>query len=498
MPEASCPKLYEINTRVWLREIGSALGRPATLDDVSDAELDHLASQGFGWIWLLGVWQTGETGRMVSATYAGWRNSFAEALHDLKDEDICGSCFAITGYAVHRTLGGDAALIRLRERMNRRGLRLMLDFVSNHTAIDHPWVSQRPELYVQGTAGDLTRAPEDFVRVLTERGPLILAHGRDPGFPVWPDVAQLNYGEPATGLAMTDELLAIAKLCDGVRCDMAMLVLPDIFRASWGIVTGPFWSKAIRRIRASYPDFLFLAEVYWQLERELLREGFDYVYDKGLYDRLRSQTARPVREYLRAASVDQRRLVRFLENHDEKRAAEAFPWDVHQAAAVLCYLAPGLRLFHQRQFEGRRKQLPVHLSRADAEPVNAAVSAFYDQLMSLLRKPVFQDGDWQCLDPDEAWPGNGSWNGFIGFQWTDRCGTVWIVAVNYQPCQGQCYLRCPGMACGPVILTDQMGAASYEREGGDLASRGLFLDMPGWSYHVFELTQPLSEPVGAG
>ena len=195
-----------------------------------------------------------------------------------------------------------------------------------------------------------------------------------------------------------------------------------------------------------------------------------------------------MRDHLRADPGHQRRLVRFLENHDEERAAGAFPWEVHRAAAVLCYLAPGLRLFHQGQFEGRAKHLSVHLSRAGAEPANPAVSAFYERLLDVLREPVFHEGDWRCLDPDEAWPGNGSRDGFIGFQWTGKCGARWIIAVNYQPCQGQCYLRCPGVAGGPVVLTDRLGSARHEREGGDLASRGLFLDMPAWGYHAFELT----------
>src|SRR5262245_48997471 len=137
---AHYPALYQINTRVWLTELSRALGRHATLDDIADAELDRVAEMGFDWVWFLSVWQTGDAGQRVSRSNPEWRHEFQQTLPDLREEDIPGSGFAITGYTVHRDLGGDAALNRLRERLRKRNLRLMLDFVPNHTGLDHPWV----------------------------------------------------------------------------------------------------------------------------------------------------------------------------------------------------------------------------------------------------------------------------------------------------------------------------------------------------------------------
>ena len=133
---------------------------------------------------------------------------------------------------------------------------------------------------------------------------------------------------------------------------MAMLVLPDVFERTWGIRPDPFWPKAIEAVRRGHPDFVFMAEVYWDLEWTLQQQGFDYAYDKRLYDRLREQTAGPVRAHLRAAPDYQDKLARFLENHDEPRAASTFAPEVHAAAAVLTYLSPGLRFFHQGQTRG--------------------------------------------------------------------------------------------------------------------------------------------------
>ena len=281
------PSLYQINTRVWLTELSRTLGRPATLDDIPDAELDRLAELGFDWIWFLSVWQTGPGAQQVSRNNPEWRREFQETLPDLREEDIAGSGFAITGYTVHQNLGGDAALARLRERLRKRGLKLMLDFVPNHMGLDHPWIEDHPDYFIQGTEHDLASAPQNYTRVKRQGGDLILAYGRDPYFSGWPDTLQLNYANPATQEAMIGELVKIAGQCDGVRCDMAMLVLPDVFERTWGQRAPLFWPTAIQRVREHVPGFLFMAEVYWDLEWTLQQQGFDYAYDKRLYDRLR-------------------------------------------------------------------------------------------------------------------------------------------------------------------------------------------------------------------
>ena len=196
------PSLYQIDTRVWLTQLSQTLGRRATLDDVPDAELDRLARMGFDWIWLLSVWRTGKVAQQISRTNPEWRHEFEETLPDLREEDIGGSGFAIAGYTVHPDLGGDAALARIRQRLRERGLRLMLDFVPNHTGLDHHWVEDHPEYYVAGAEADLSREPHNYGSARRKQGDLVLAYGRDPYFPGWPDTFQLNYGNPATQAAM--------------------------------------------------------------------------------------------------------------------------------------------------------------------------------------------------------------------------------------------------------------------------------------------------------
>jgi hypothetical protein len=270
---------------------------------------------------------------------------------------------------------------------------------------------------------------------------------------------------------------------------MAMLVLPDVFERTWGIRSQPFWPKATQRVRQQAPDFCFMAEVYWDLEWTLQQQGFDYTYDKRLYDRLRDGHARPVREHFWAGLDYQDKLARFLENHDEPRAATAFRPGVHEAAALITYLAPGLRFFHQGQFEGRKKRISPHLTRAPEEPVDQNLERFYDRLLAVLRKPLVRDGQWQLLECQPAWEGNGSCDSFIAFAWHGPGPAHLLVAVNYAHEPSQCYVRLPFDDLGGRIwrLQDLIGSATYDRDGESLQSRGLFLDVPPWHCHIFEM-----------
>jgi hypothetical protein len=482
------PSLYQINTRVWLADLSTDLGRKATLDDVPDAELDRLAGMGFDWIWLLSVWRTGLVAQQISRTNREWRHEFQETLPDLREEDIAGSGFAITGYDVHPALGGDGALARLRQRLRDRGLHLMLDFVPNHTAPDHPWVEEHIDYYVTGSEADLAQAPHNYVRLNLRDGERVLALGRDPYFAGWPDTLQLDYSNPATQEAMLGELLRISGQCDGVRCDMAMLVLPDVFERTWGRRAPPFWPDAMRRVRERVPGFCFMAEVYWDLEWTMQQLGFDYAYDKRLYDRLRAGHARPVREHLMAGLDYQDKLARFMENHDEPRAAAAFTPQVHEAAAVITYLNPGLRFLHHGQFEGRRKRISPHLVRRPMEPADAAVERFYERLLAVLGDAAVRNGAWRLLECVPAWDGNWTWDCCLAWLWKASGGEQRLIAVNYAGNQSQCYVRLPASGRGRLQCRDLMSSFAFERDGHDVDTHGLYLDMGPWGYHVFEMS----------
>jgi hypothetical protein len=493
------PALYQVNTRILLGELGRSLGRPATLNDVPDAFIDQIAARGFEWVWPLGVWQTGPAGREISRTRPSLRDSYAHDLPDWREEDVVGSPFAIQAYAVNRDFGGDAALARFRERLARSKLKLLLDFVPNHVAPDHPWVAAHPEFFIEGTDEDLAREPQNWGRFQVGRQTRVLAFGRDPYFPGWPDAVQLNYRHGGLREAMVGELGRVSERCDGVRCDMAMLVQPEIFERTWGerarprdgspAQDTPFWPDAIGRIKRRRPEFMFVAEVYWDMEWELQQAGFDYTYDKRLYDRLVARQARAVREHLMATPDFQNRSLRFLENHDEPRAAAAFqPPEMHMAAAVITFFVPGLRFFYEGQLDGRRARASMHLGRRVPEPRDERIAAFYDRLLAVLRRPEVHEGTWRQLAPRQAWDGNWTADDYVAGLWENGDQRLATVA-NFGGTQGQCYLtvEVPSFAGRRVVLTDLLGDARYERDGRELSTVGLYLDLPAWGRHVFEL-----------
>lgn len=500
MPRTAYPSLYQINTRVVLNELGLDLnlGRQATLDDIPDSVLNGIAALGFDWVWFLGIWQVGTKSRAVSRTLPNLMAEFQAELPDFTVADVTGSPYAVADFSVNTDFGGPAALARLRARLKQRGLKLLLDLVPNHVALDHPWIESHPEYFISGTEADLAREPRNYIRLETPAGPRIYAYGRDPYFDGWQDTLQLNYRHPEMRQAMQTELLKIAQQCDGVRCDMAMLILPEVFQRTWGEKSLPsdgtppddslFWPEAISKVQAARPGFLFMAEVYWNLEWTLQQQGFDYTYDKHYYDCLREQRVDNILGHLHADLSFMQRSTRFLENHDELRAAAVFPGPMHKAAAVLTYLVPGLRFFHEGQFEGRKSRVSIHLGRRPPEPVDAGLQDFYRQLLDCLRRPEVRFGQWRLLDCHSAWDGNNTFQKFVVFYWQDGSRRL-LVAVNYGSTWGQCYVPLPaeGLRDRRILLKDLLGSARYDRQGNELANMGLYLDMPDWGCHAFEL-----------
>ncbi|HRU05335.1 MAG TPA: alpha-amylase family glycosyl hydrolase, partial [Candidatus Brocadiia bacterium] len=290
--------LYEANARILLRELADEVGHAATFADVPEAWMERLASQGFEWLWLLGVWQTGEAGRRLAQSLEWLWAECKERVPGFTTDNVFSSPFAVKQYMVHRDFGGAEALATLRRRLARHGVRLMLDFVPNHMALDHAWAAEAPERFVAGSEDLLKHQPSNYVRLPSG----ILAHGRDPNFPGWADTLQLNYSRRATREAMIAELEGVAAQCDGVRCDMAMLVLKEVFGRTWPQEPwegeDEFWPSAIEAVRRRNPDFVFAAEAYWGLESRLIEQGFDYAYDKEFYDELVAGNAGAIRHRL--------------------------------------------------------------------------------------------------------------------------------------------------------------------------------------------------------
>ena len=393
--------IYEINTWVWLNTLSAQTGQTITLENVPDSELDRIARLCVAAVWLMGVWYRSPAGRNSALNYL---HEYRGALPDIEEQDVVGSAYAIGDYQVDERLGGASGLAHLRERLRSKGIRLILDFVPNHVALDHPWIQQEPQLFVRGDAESAAAQPDRFAAVHDRHGQhYFVAHGRDPYFPSWVDTAQLNAFAPEYRAAAEETLAHIARQCDGVRCDMAMLLLNDVFANTWGQqIPQPrprdeFWPPLIQAIRREHPDFTFLAEVYWDLEKTLLSQGFDLCYHKNLYDRIMQWDYDGLRALLQMRPSNQIRLLNFLENHDEPRVMERLGRARQMAAATLIATIPSAILLHDGQLAGRRIKLPVQISRQPDELLDPELYAFYERLLRERSHEVYRQGEWQLL-----------------------------------------------------------------------------------------------------
>src|SRR5215469_14786838 len=341
------PVLYEISTWVWLTDLSRQYGRRIDLSCVPGEVWDQIAACGFDAIWLMGVWERSPAGIAIANRNEGLVADFRRALPDFRTGDNVGSPYCVRRYVVDQHFGGPRGLAVARQELAKRGMNLLLDFVPNHVAPDHPWVSEHPEYFIRGNEAEARQDPSSFFVA----GRSVFACGRDPYFPAWQDVLQLNAFRQGLRAAARDTVLDIARQCDGIRCDMAMLMLNEIVARTWGSRAGPppateYWTDLIPAVKAARPDFLFMAEAYWDREWELQQKGFDFCYDKRLYDRLEHGDAESIRLHLSAEPSYQEKLVRFTENHDEPRAAVAFSGAKGKAAALTAATIPGARLFH--------------------------------------------------------------------------------------------------------------------------------------------------------
>jgi Alpha amylase, catalytic domain len=485
------PTIFEINTWVWLSELSQKYDAPRNLANVPAREWDAIAGFGFDAVWLMGVWERSPEGISIANRNAGLLQDFRRALPDFQLQDNVGSPYCVRRYQVDPQLGGPHGLKIGREELLKRGMRLLLDFVPNHVAPDHPWAMEHPEYFVRGSAEDARNDPAAFI----ETGGSVFACGRDPYFPAWPDVLQLDAFQPGLRHAARDTVSNIAGQCDGIRCDMAMLMLNAVFARTWGSRAGQppateYWTDLIPAVKAAHPDFLFIAEAYWDLEWELQQKGFDYCYDKRLYDRLEHDAADSVRLHLCADLPYQERLVRFIENQDEPRAAATFGPAKERAAAVAMSTLPGARLFHEGQFEGRKVRVPVFLGRRPREPVDEELRTFYRELLETIRSPIFRDGKWSLCDCT-GWSDNPSFRNLVAWSWVNKDDRFLIVVnLSGDAAQGRVHPPWNDARDQTWQLMDGLSGVSYDRAGNEIQAEGLYVELEPWGRHILRCRAP--------
>jgi Alpha amylase, catalytic domain len=483
------PTVYEINTAVWLRRLGGEAGGDSALglDQVPAEQWDALAALPVDAVWLMGVWQRSPAGLEIARANPELDAGNRAALPDLRDEDVIGSPYCVRDYAVDERFGGRDALAHARDQLAARGLGLILDYVPNHVAPDHPWLGHKPDCLLPGSDEELAEHPDAFIR--TAAG--VFANGRDPYFPAWPDVVQLNAFAPALRDAVAELLLDVGAQCDGLRCDMAMLMTNEVFARTWGERAGPapdddYWPALISRVKRTFPDLVFIAEAYWDMEWTLQQQGFDFCYDKRLYDRLVHEPAASVRGHLEADAAYQERLIRFIENHDEPRAAATFAPGQERAAAVVISTLQGARLYHDGQLGGLRTRIPVFLDRGPDEPTDGELRSFYERLLRAVADSDLRGGDWRLCDCN-GWPDNQSFQQLVSWCWRSPDSRhLVVVNLSTSAAQALVQLRWDDLRGRTWELADRLSGQSFERDGDELSGQGLYVALDPWASHFLE------------
>ncbi|MHA2366886.1 MAG: alpha-amylase family glycosyl hydrolase [Candidatus Hodarchaeales archaeon] len=481
------PTIYEINTWPWLNSLSEKNSTTITLQNIPEEIFNREISL-FNTIWLMGVWERSPASRKIAFEHPDLQREYHKALHKFRDEDVVGSPYAVYYYHVDKSIGGVEGLQKVRQELSERNIKLILDYVPNHVAIDSLWTFES-NLFIEGTLDDLMNRSSDFFSLSGK----IFAHGRDPNYSGWTDTIQINAFSAEARKKTIQTLLNIAELCDGVRCDMAMLMTNRVFTRTWGEKAGEvpkieFWEEIIPTVKKKFPLFKFIAEAYWDMEWELQQQGFDFCYDKRLYERLANENANAIKEHLKADINYQNKLVRFIENHDELRAVVKYGADRSQAAALIALTVPGARLVHEGQMEGFKKKLPVQLGRRQTEGLNQGLFDFYQNLLRTAPGKEFSNANWSLCRVDPVDSNDSSFNNIISyFWWVDD--KYRLIVVNFSPYFSKAHIRIDHLDYDsyPWKFKDLLNNNEFLFEGKDLDEFGLYVELEAWKGHVFNM-----------
>jgi len=458
--------VLRVDARVWLREASLEAGRPVDLGSVLPSRSGLLLEEGFGWLWLGGIWDPGETGRWIARRSALLLERFREDLPDLEISDIDGPALPPRAYTAREDLGGDEGLETLRRDLQGRGIRLLVDFVPDCVAADHPWVTEHPEFILHSAGGP---CPEEAAA---------------PALPALP-AATLDLGHPGVQEAVMAELDLVARRADGIH--LAGRIAPE---------ARGFWSGALGRLRAAHPRLMILGEPPASAPASSLTGssppvdvdlGLDVEIDAGFRDLGMAPDPAAIPGAVKEGT--RRPCARFLEEYGGARVTERLPRARHEAAAVLAYLSASLAVFSDGEIEGRKRPWNPFLTRRAAEPPDGEIRSFYGRLLDVLGRPAARS-PCRVLPLSRAWEENESWRQVTVLTRGEMGKPLLLVAVNFGPAEAQCYASVEGLLgeSGGWLLQDLFSTQVYTRDRGDLAQRGLYLALAPWDYNVFEVT----------
>ena len=463
------PILYEISTRPWLYELSQKYGKSITkIKDIPTTEFDNLKKSGIEIVWMMGVWKLGTYGLEFDR-----KQDYSGVLPDWTKDDVIGSPYSITEYECNPDIGTNDDLVWLRKQINSRGMKLMLDFVPNHSAVDAPTASSNPKLYMRAPPGKTD--PSRY----TDSG---IAYGKDPYFSPWLDVIQWNYWEAETIQFMKQNLLTVLKYADGARCDMAHLILNDVFGQTWkeeldawsySKPSNEFWEVAIKEAKSKYPNAILLAEVYedWEIEK-LNQLGFDYCYDKALLDKLEG-SAQDVNDYIHYKGESfYGHVAHFVENHDENRVVYNMQGNLEKAkaAGTIAATLGGMIFFNHGQWSGLKNKLDVHLRN------------HYKKLMQIIADSAFKGPNYYFvynISGDKELD-------FIGYI-REVDDAHYLVVVNYASTYGCAEVPIYNMeGSGMKNVKEMFSGIEYSVDADIMRNVGLTVCLNGYQAQIFK------------
>lgn len=497
MISSNNPRLLEINARIWIKRFGNN----CSLSSIPDTELNKWIELGIDMIWLMGVWKNNETVINEYCFEPELISSYNSALKDWTKEDVIGSPYSIDKYELNPLLGTREDLLSFKKKLNDAGISLILDFVCNHFSAKSSLIWSNKEIFLPADEYIFKNDPYTFYPSPANNKEY-LAHGRDPLFPPWKDTAQTNFYSREARNYLTSVLIEISDLCDGVRCDMAMLPLNNIFYNTWiGVLKKygfekpekEFWEEAITEVKNKRSDFIFIAETYWDLEWQLQSLGFDFTYDKRLTDRLVAGAIHSIKEHLQAEKSFQEKSVRFLENHDEDRAIVKLGREKSIAAAIIASTIPGIAFYFDGQCDGKKIKLPLQLGREPEEKHDEKIKEFYRTLLKITKADVFRNGFWKLLETNSAADNDNSYENILAWEWR-LDNALRIVVVNYKGSTSRCRLKFDIVSkADDIVLTDLLNNVTYKRSVKEISEKGLFVELKSFNSHIFSFNETGSD-----
>jgi len=364
-------------------------------------------------------------------------------------------------------------------------LKLMLDYVPNHSAVDCPWTSSNSDYYIRAAQ---SAPPYDPTRYL----PSGIAFGWGGYGNAWTDTAQYNYFNPSLRTAMINNLMKVASLSDYIRCDVAYLALNTVIKNNWATQLAywgysepstEFWSDAISQVKASY-NVQFLGEVYNPWQQALQAVGFDFTYDKTLYDILAAGNIDNIRNYITSMPLSfHQHSAHFVENHDEPRSPAYFGSNTRaDIAAAISMTLPGMKFYFMWEQFGYFNQLEIHLRRETPEDQNSGVLKFFTAFIAAVSKDVFHQGTWYMRTVQGT-------NNLLAWEWVYNNEKV-LTVLNYSGTQSSGSIVCPFAqpvdGNDTIPVTDLLTGTVYMRSAKQMSTSGLIVVLDTWSVQMFD------------